>query len=105
MTSSRKPSSMSRRLQESIPIQQMTRQEQAAINKVMMDAVEVYQAAGREAPAAMWEIIVATQDLNEANESHRPVAGGLEDVVAEAADTPGAETSRTRREAAQRERV
>ena len=75
-------------LQESIPIQQMTRQEQAAINKVMLDAVEVYQAAGREAPAAMWDIIVATQDLNEATKAIGPSLEDWKKSWPKAADLP-----------------
>ena len=50
-------------LKESIPIQQMTRQEQDAINKVMVEAIDVYHAAGQEAPQAMWDIRIATQGL------------------------------------------
>lgn len=48
-------------LEKSIPVQQMTRQKQDEINKVMMDAIGVYEAAGQTAPLAIWDIALATE--------------------------------------------
>jgi hypothetical protein len=47
-------------LEDGIPVAQLTAQQQAAVNKVMADALDVYQALGAEAPKAMTDIYVAT---------------------------------------------
>jgi hypothetical protein len=47
-------------LKKSIPIQQMTTQQQVAINRVMYDAISAYQNVGLVAPKAMTDIWVAT---------------------------------------------
>jgi hypothetical protein len=53
-------------LKASIPVQQMTRAEQDAINKVMKDAIGTYDAAGTDAPQAMYDIWAATLKADEA---------------------------------------
>jgi len=50
-------------LETSIPIQNMTRSKQAEINKVMLDAIGVYTAAGEEVPPALLGIWTETQRL------------------------------------------
>jgi hypothetical protein len=52
-------------LKRSIPIEKMTAEQQANINKVMLDAIEVYHAAGTVAPDAMYDTWRATQVLDD----------------------------------------
>ena len=83
-------------LKESIPIQQMTRQEQIAINKVMLDAIDVYHAAGREAPQAMWDIVVADGSTEYGDQSDRAEPHRLNEAVAVAHGLTDAEARRAR---------
>ena len=53
-------------LKASIPVQQMTRAEQDAINKVMKDAIGTFDAVGTEAPQAMYDIWAATLKADQA---------------------------------------
>ena len=53
-------------LSMSIPVQQMTAAKQADINKVMLAAIEVYEAAGETAPQVMLDLWVATLKLGDA---------------------------------------
>lgn len=47
-------------LRQSIPIADMTKQQQIAINKVMWEAIVAYEAAGKSAPKVMYDIWTAT---------------------------------------------
>ena len=47
-------------LKDTVPIQQMTADKQAMLNKVMGDALEVYQQFGEDAPQAVIDVYVAT---------------------------------------------
>lgn len=47
-------------LDKTIPVQQMTRDKQDSINKVMGDALEAYRAMGVDAPQAIRDVYVAT---------------------------------------------
>jgi len=53
-------------LKDSIPVQSMTATQQANINKVMVDAIKVYDAAGEEAPQALYDIWAATLKADQA---------------------------------------
>jgi hypothetical protein len=53
-------------LKDSIPVQTMTAEQQANINKVMVDAIKVYDAAGEEAPQALYDMWAATVKADQA---------------------------------------
>jgi len=53
-------------LKDSIPVQMMTAKQQDDINKVMVDAIKVYDAAGEEAPQALYDMWAATLKADEA---------------------------------------
>lgn len=69
-------------LKESIPIEQMTEQQQAAINKVMEDAIEAYAALGKEGPDALYEVWAATLKVEEATEATAAQVKDLGDLWA-----------------------
>jgi hypothetical protein len=52
------------------PIEEMTAEQQATINKVMEDAIAVYAAAGKEAPQYMYDIWAATVKASESTETY-----------------------------------
>lgn len=56
-------------LEYSIPVQEMTRKQQDAINKVMKEAIEVYAAAGKSAPENLLAIAKATEVVKAKTES------------------------------------
>ena len=58
-------------LKSAIPIGQMTIAQQESIHKVMEDAIEVYNAAGKEAPQAMYDIWAATVQAAESTETYQ----------------------------------
>jgi len=58
-------------LKISIPLEQMTATQQAAINKVMGDAIAVYNALGERAPQAMYDVWVWTRKAEEATETFK----------------------------------
>jgi len=53
-------------LKDSIPVSRMTREQQDQINQVMLNAIKVYDAAGEEAPQALYDMWYATLRLSSA---------------------------------------
>lgn len=58
-------------LKHAIPVAQMTKTQQANINRVMLDAIEVYEAAGQSAPNALYDLYLATRQLAEETDELR----------------------------------
>jgi len=69
-------------LSESIPLQKMTRTQQDSINKVMVDALEAYEAVGTTAPQAMYDVWFQTLKTREQSEALTGVIKGLKQEYA-----------------------
>jgi hypothetical protein len=69
-------------MHEGVPLAKMTREQQDAVNKTMLDAMAVYKALGKQVPADIHAVYFATLDLSEiAIRKSIPLVQGLGDAL------------------------